>query len=802
MAGLRERGTALAGSLVALSVGAAILTASVLVLLTGGSGVPARYAGTPVLVHSSQGAVADGEFAEPAPWSPERTAELTRALAALPGVRTAVADRSFYAQDLLAEHQAKGERQGHGWSSATLAPYRLTAGRAPHDPGEVVLDEALGRHPGDTVTLLTALGPAPYTVSGTVDGPGYYVTDDAARALAGGVRTIGVHLAPGAAPHEIAAAARALAPDASVLTGDARDRLAPAADARTAWIGAQVITAMAALAGFAVILVVAATFAFGVTTRHRELALLRTIGATPTQVRRSLYREASVLGALGSAAGVAIGASAASALARVLVDAGFEPAGFTVHVRAWILAATFAAGVLTALAAVWSASRRAARINPLDALREAAVDERPMSRARGGVGIACIAVGIGCAAASAFAAPADMVTWALGTAATLITGATLLTPALVAPLARAVTRPLAHRAGATALLVRENTCTAVRRTASTVAPVLATVGFVVLITGNTQTTANAFTDHATATVRAHGAVVGQGTPGLSDAAVTAVDGSALLTGTGYAGPAATATAIVGIDPATFAAAHDRLDVVAGSLADLRTPDTVALTETTLAGLGRRPGDTVEFTFEDGRTPTLRIAAVLTDRSVPYGALVAHDTLRAHDPSALTDVVYRTGAAPANLPAGLGAVEIAVTTYAGRADADEDHLVAVFTLLMVAMSAGYTGLAVANTLLMASAGRVTDFRVLRRSGATRRQVLWSVAGETTFTVALGAVLGGLVAVPSLLGIRAGLEGSLGVPVDLVLPWAPVTAAVGACLALALAASVLPAHRAMRASTTTA
>ncbi|MET9296065.1 hypothetical protein [Streptomyces sp. NPDC003077] len=58
-----------------------------------------------------------------------------------------------------------------------------------------------------------------------------------------------------------------------------------------------------------------------------------------------------------------------------------------------------------------------------------------------------------------------------------------------------------------------------------------------------------------------------------------------------------------------------------------------------------------------------------------------------------------------------------------------------------------------------------------------------------------MLGALVALPSVLGIRAGLSGTLGVPVGLVVPWPAVIGAVLGCLALGLVASVLPARRAL-------
>jgi putative ABC transport system permease protein len=197
-------------------------------------------------------------------------------------------------------------------------------------------------------------------------------------------------------------------------------------------------------------------------------------------------------------------------------------------------------------------------------------------------------------------------------------------------------------------------------------------------------------------------------------------------------------------------------------------------------------------FEDGTTARVKVVAVLSDRSAPYAVLLPRATVRLHDPSALTEVVYRTGPAVAVL----GGTEVTVETYAGSADAEEDRLVLVFTLLLVALSAGYTGIAVVGTLLMAATGRATDFRILRRTGATTRQVLCAVAAESACVVALGSLLGAFVALPSLLGIRAGLSGTLGVPVELVVPWAPASGAVAAVLVAAVAAGVLPARVALR------
>ena len=57
---------------------------------------------------------------------------LAARLAAVPGVRAAIADVSVPAR------LGGRDSVAHGWSSAALTPYVLSAGRAPARPGEVV----------------------------------------------------------------------------------------------------------------------------------------------------------------------------------------------------------------------------------------------------------------------------------------------------------------------------------------------------------------------------------------------------------------------------------------------------------------------------------------------------------------------------------------------------------------------------------------------------------------------------------------------------------------------------------------
>ena len=189
--------------------------------------------------------------------------------------------------------------------------------------------------------------------------------------------------------------------------------------------------------------------------------------------------------------------------------------------------------------------------------------------------------------------------------------------------------------------------------------------------------------------------------------------------------------------------------------------------------------------------------MLADASAPVGVLLDRDTVRAHDPSALAEAVFVTGPVPNRVPPELGARIVDVGTYARRDDAEEDRLVWLATLILILVSALYSAISVANTLLMATAHRLPDLLVLRRCGATLRQVLCTVAGESALVVAIGTALGLVVSVIGLLGLRAGLRGQIGAPVDLVLPWSTIGGVIAACLGLGLLASVLPVRVALRA-----
>jgi putative ABC transport system permease protein len=99
-----------------------------------------------------------------------------------------------------------------------------------------------------------------------------------------------------------------------------------------------------------------------VSERVREIGLMRAIGATPEQVQRLFLLESVVLTLIGGAGGVALGLALA-ALLRIAVPSMpvYTPFGYVLAA----LAVSVATGLLSGLVP----ARRAAALDPVDALR-------------------------------------------------------------------------------------------------------------------------------------------------------------------------------------------------------------------------------------------------------------------------------------------------------------------------------------------------------------------------------------------------------------------------------------------------
>jgi len=174
---LRQRPTSVLATFVALWFGVGVVTACGVLLESGlrYHGTAQRYAASTVLVATADLRVVTGHGENREvnhnglPSRGHLDASLLPRIAALAGVRTAVADSATPAQVLPASGTSGVTAQVHPWASAVLAPFTLRAGVAP-GVGQAVLDAGtaarLGIGPGSDVRLLLPSGVRTVTVSG------------------------------------------------------------------------------------------------------------------------------------------------------------------------------------------------------------------------------------------------------------------------------------------------------------------------------------------------------------------------------------------------------------------------------------------------------------------------------------------------------------------------------------------------------------------------------------------------------------------------------------------------------------
>ncbi|MFC8532411.1 FtsX-like permease family protein [Streptomyces sp. NPDC057249] len=802
--GLRTRWVTLAGSFLALALGVGIIATTGLALaatFAGPDEAPERFAAAPVVVRGADQVrvrtsigVRTQKLTDPRPVP----AEVAERLAGLG--RTAV-DRTFP----VSAGSGSGEAAGHPWAVAAATPYRLLSGRPPAASGEVVVAAGAGAV-GDRIALTTPAGKGRWTVTGTVrpvsfERAVFFTGADAAR-LSPDIDAVVVH----ADPAKVRAAVGA-GSGLDVLTGDDRRRADPDPD-RDAEALVSVNALLGTAAGittFVSVFVVASTFSFAVAQRRREFGLLRMAGATPGQVRRLVYAEAALVGALASAAGCRLGLSGAPRLASWMVRQGLAPAWFAIGDLNWPLHTAFWTGLAVALAGAVAAAHRAGRVRPAEALREAAVDSGTMPPVRVVLGAAVLLTGAVLVVLGLVQDPAGLLKRKTYTTQPmlLITGCALFAPVLVRPAIRLLAWLPARLPGATGLLVRENASAGLRRTAAVAAPVLVTVALAASLMGTKatidaakaaeargQVTADFVAEDERAGVSEEFTDRARRLPGVRVSASRATSVTVLEEGTALIRSDARA-----VDPADFAAVS-ALPVVAGRFADLDDRSIVVNEEWETHEVGSR----VRVRLGDGREVTLRVAAVLAVGTGDNGVYLTPRNA-AGAPVDRVGIAVRAGADRQAVERGLRA--------AGRATGTEvltrEEWAAIpgpgggstrtGLLMILAIALVYTGITLANTQVMATADRVRDFTVLRLAGATEAQVLRLAGAEALAVVAVGAVLGAAVAALNLLGVRAAL-GRLDVPAVVVVPWEAVGLVVAVSAALAVVCAVLPARLALR------
>jgi ABC-type antimicrobial peptide transport system permease subunit len=114
------------------------------------------------------------------------------------------------------------------------------------------------------------------------------------------------------------------------------------------------------------------TLVMAILERRREIGVLKALGAADRDIRRLFFVEAAVMGLLGGISGVALGWAIGRAMnfgANVYLHRRSLPATNLSSVPWWLVAAAIAFSVGVSLAAGIYPASRAARLDPVEALR-------------------------------------------------------------------------------------------------------------------------------------------------------------------------------------------------------------------------------------------------------------------------------------------------------------------------------------------------------------------------------------------------------------------------------------------------
>jgi putative ABC transport system permease protein len=733
---------------------------------------------------------------------------LTARLAAVPGVRAAIGDVSVPA--LLGGTPVTA----HGWGSAALAPYVLSAGRPPAGPGEVVTSypAALGTRlslaaagPARTVTVVGVARPRRPVSQQAVSQPVViFLTDAEATRLAGHpglVDAIGVLAGPG---FDVARL-RAAAGGAQVLTGGGRGaaEFPELERARTTLI--PVTAAFGGLAMFIAIFVVAGTLGLSIQQREREIALMRAVAATPGQIRRMIAWEAAIVALAGSAAGIWPGIVLGRFIAHGLMSHGITPPNDVLRYDWLPAAAAIGGGVATALLAVLAAGRRAARVPPTLALTDAAAEPRLLGPGRIIGGLVALAGAVPLFLVSTTTTdPQTAAATSEINAVFLVVAAAFFGPAVAYAVARLLAPALTALSPVGGFLAAANLGAATRRFSSASTPLVLTIALSCTFYFGFTTIEHATSQQQSAALTGQLALTGAG-PGLPAAALAdtratpGVRSAVALTSTTL-GPSLGATNTLPAQVLTGGQGGGLdVGVVAGSLSALHG-DTIALGRHRADAAHARVGDRVAIMLGDGTAAHATVVAIYT-RDLAFGdALLAPGLAAGHlTTPLLNEILVQTGQ-PAAVTAGrlralaqrYPGLHVSDSASLVTANAASDELDHWFGPFFVAMIFAFTSIAVANTLIMIALRRRRELALLRLTGASTRQVRSMARWEAVLIITIGLGTGLAITATALVPLSHALTGGFR-------PYAPagwLAAILGASALVALVALLVPTRRALR------
>jgi putative ABC transport system permease protein len=620
---------------------------------------------------------------------------------------------------------------------------------------------------------------------------------------------------PGVTPAHLAAEIRSVLPRGTQVKTGQQQAKSDAKDTESFLNFLQdFLLAFGGIALFVGSFVIANSLSITIAQRTRELATLRTLGATRRQVRRSIVVEALVMGTVASVVGIGVGLGLGVGLFKLFDAVGFTLPnnGLVLHNRTVIVALIVGIGV-TLLASLRPAFR-ATRVPPISAVREGA--ELPPGRFAKyrTVGSTLLTV-LGFASllyglfGSGLGTTKVLLFMGLGTLL-IFCGVALLAARFARPLAWALGWPASRFGGAAGALARDNARRNPQRTASTASALMIGLALVTLVAVIAAGITKSF----------RGAVNDLWISGYAITAQNNFDPIPIAAGNAAARtPGVQAIANVrGGDAEIFGGVHQATAVNPGAAQIFNIKWLRGGTNAIFTRLGSHGafvdsgfakshhlaiGSPLSLTSPSGQTLPLRVIGIFKPPTggSPFGPVTISDAAwdRIYDaPQNLYSFVrMQTGETDANraaLERQLASFPNAkVQTKKEFIDNQISGLNAILNVLYVllALSVVVSLFGIINTLVLTVFERTRELGMLRAVGMTRRQVRRMIRAESVVTALMGGVIG------IVLGLVLG--GLLAARVDFIvfaLPWRQVIIFAVAAVVVGLVAAIFPARRAAK------
>ncbi len=574
---------------------------------------------------------------------------------------------------------------------------------------------------------------------------------------------IAVAAKPGVTPQAVIEQIREILPPTAQVRSGAVQAADDAADTNE-FIGflQAFLLAFGGIALFVGAFVIANSLSITIAQRTRELATLRTLGASRRQVLASIVVEALVIGIVASVIGLFLGLLLAKALFWLFDTVGFTlpNTGLVFQTRTVVVA--LLAGILVTLLASLRPAIRATRVPPIAAVREGAtIPATRYSRLRGAGALLMTAVGFAALLYGLFAGGLDttsILIW-MGLGALLVfLGIALFSSRLVRPLAQVLGAPAARIGGAAGSLARDNARRNPQRTASTAAALMIGLALVTLVATLAAGITRSFEDAVNDIFVGDFAITAQNN--FSPIPTEAADTAAQVDGVTAVGNVRTGETLV-LDEVEFSTAVSEqagevinLEWVAGSqrvFAELGE-DGAFVDDEYAEDNGLRQGSEIEITFPNRQTRSFAIEGIFDPGSggSPFGAVTISAAVWDEEvprPRNLYSFLKMEGGPTDE---NLARLERALQPFPNakvqtRDEFIDNQIAALSSILnilyvLLALSIVVSLFGIVNTLVLTVFERTREIGMLRAIGMTRRQIRRMIRHESVITALIGAAIG--------------------------------------------------------------